>query len=117
VKPDGPLKLLAELRDLQIVDIDGRACGVCDDVELSGGPGRPLKIAALLVGPGAWRGRIPAWAFWFVRRTVGEGVVRVPWRAVDHITSRIFLGVAGEAVGLRRVEDRLQAAFQRIPFP
>src|SRR4051812_37422520 len=59
MRADGPLKLLSEVRDLQIVDSEGCMCGICDDVELSD----ELELTALLVGPGAYRHRLPAWAF------------------------------------------------------
>ena len=51
MKPDSNLKLVGELRDLQIVDVTGRRCGIVDDVELAGRPGARLRLKALLVGP------------------------------------------------------------------
>jgi sporulation protein YlmC with PRC-barrel domain len=115
VKPDGALKLLAEVRDLQIVDKDGRNCGICDDIELEGGPGKALRIKALLVGPGAYEGRVPTWLFWLIERIAGSRMTRVPWSAVDKISARIFLNVTGEEVGLRKVEDRWVRKLQKVP--
>jgi len=115
VKPDASLKLLAEVRDLQIVDRDGRNCGVCDDIELDGKPGGPLRIKSLLVGPGAYEGRIPKWLFWLVKRISGSRVTKVPWSAVDKISARIFLNVPGEKVGLRVVENRWVRRFEKVP--
>lgn len=115
MKPDGSLKLLAEVRDLQIVDKDGKNCGICDDIELEGGPGKPLRIKALLVGPGAYEGRIPKWLFGLVKAVSGSRLTRVPWSAVDKISARIFLNVPGEAVGLRRVEDRWVRKLEKVP--
>ena len=62
MKPDGALKLVSELLDLPLIDSDGRYCGIVDDVELSGSAGKELKLKALLVGPGAYAGRLPRWA-------------------------------------------------------
>jgi len=115
VKPDGSLKLLAEVRDLQIVDKDGKNCGICDDIELEGKPGGALTIKALLVGPGAYEGRIPKWLFWLVKRMAGSRVTKVPWSAVDKISARIFLNVPGETVGLRVVENRWVRRFEKVP--
>lgn len=77
MRPEGPLKLVGEVRDLQIIDSDGVKCGIADDIELKGEPGRPLGINALLVGPGAYPksattlglriGRL------HLRRSLGEG--------------------------------------------
>jgi sporulation protein YlmC with PRC-barrel domain len=116
MRPDDPLKLLSEVRDLQIVDKDGLNCGICDDVELEGAPGEPLKIAALLVGPGAYTHRLPNWLSRAISSVAGRRMARVPWNAVDKISGRIYLAVTGEAVGLRKVEDRLQSTFKQLPL-
>jgi sporulation protein YlmC with PRC-barrel domain len=115
MKPDGALKLLAEVRDLQIVDSEGRRCGIVDDLEFEGGPGKSLKVRAILVGPGAWRERLPGWAWWIVRHVTGERITRVPWSKVKRITSMVVLDARGEAVGLRKVEDALGRKLPRIP--
>lgn len=111
-----PLKLLSEVRDLQIVDKDGRNCGICDDIELDGAPGEALTVAALLVGPGAYAGRLPEWVHRLIARAAGTGVVRVPWNTIEKISGRIHLSVSAEAIGLRRTEDRLIARLKQVPF-
>jgi sporulation protein YlmC with PRC-barrel domain len=116
MRRDDPLKLLSEVRDLQIVDRDGRNCGICDDIELDGGPGEPLRVAALLVGPGAYARRLPRWASRLATKLAGRRVTRVPWSTVEKISGRIFLSVTAEALGLRKSEDRLQTLFRRIPL-
>ena len=116
MKRDAPLKLLAEVRDLQIVDCEGRNCGICDDIELEGEPGSPLGIAALLVGPGAYARRFPSWASRTITAIAGRRVVRVPWNCIEKISGRIYLSVTGETVGLRKIEDRLETIFKRIPL-
>src|SRR5207248_11587575 len=65
--PDSPIKLVSELLDLPLVDSEGKYCGVVDDVELIGGPGKELKLKALLAGPGAFTGRMPGWAMHLVK--------------------------------------------------
>lgn len=111
-----PLKLLSEVRDFQIVDRDGRNCGICDDIELDGGPGEALTVSALLVGPGAYARRLPKWAHWIIVKIAGNRIVRVPWQSVEKISGRIYLSVTGEAVGLRRTENRLIGRFKKVPF-
>lgn len=114
MRPDGSLKLLSEVRDLQVVDSEGRKCGVVDEIELEGAPGKAMRVKGLLIGPGAWRGRLPGWAYALVRLIAGDRVTRVPWSAVDHVTSRVFLNRRGEDLGLLQVEDRLSALFVRL---
>ena len=68
MKPDGPIKLVSELLDLPLIDSDGKYCGIVDDVELSGGPGKELQAQSV-----AGRARapmtagLPRWAMWLVR--------------------------------------------------
>ena len=108
-------KVLSEIRDLEIFDAEGELCGIADEVEFEGAPGGPLRIAALLVGPGGYQGRLPKWAATVARWIAGGRVVSVPWGAVEHITSRITLNQRAEALGLGAVERRLRPALQRIP--
>lgn len=115
MRRDSPLKVLSEVRDLQIVDKDGHNCGICDDVEFEGGPGEPLRVRALLVGPGAYSRRLPKWVAKIIGTIAGRSIVRVPWDTIDKISGRIFLAVTAESVGLRRTENRLVKLLQRAP--
>ena len=107
-KPGGPLKLVGEVRDLQIVDRDGLKCGIADDLELEGEPGGPLKIKAILVGPGAWTGRLPGWVLAIVGRIAGRQVVRVPWAKVHSIGSTIALSATAAELGLGAAERKAE---------
>ena len=110
--PDSPLKLVSELLDLPLLDSEGKYCGIVDDVELSGKPGQALELKALLVGPGAYIGRLPAWAMWFVRGIAGNRITRVPMGKVRTITSAVHLECAGRDLGLHKSET---AAGKWIP--
>ena len=114
--PDDPLKLLGHVRDLQIVDVDGRRCGVVDDIECAGGVGKPLALRALLVGPGAYKERLPTWLFWLVTKLAGDRLVRVPWSEVETITNTVQLRKSAREYGLMRAEDALKPYIERIPF-
>ena len=104
--PKGMIKLVSGLLDLPLIDSEGKYCGIVDDVELAGQAGKTLKLAALLVGPGAWAGRLPAWAMWLVRKTVGDGITRVPVAKVRMIGAVVHLTVPAKELGLHRSEDR-----------
>jgi len=106
VKPGGRLKLVSGVRDLQIVDRDGRKCGIADDLEFAGKPGGPLTIKAILVGPGAYSGRLARWAMWLVRRFAGTRIVRIPWSDLRGIDSMIHLSRTAEELGLTSAEKR-----------
>ncbi len=110
------IKLFAGLRDLEIVDSAGELCGIADDLELEGKAGGSLRIAAILVGPGAYGPRMPRVVAWAVRKLVGSGVVRIPWSAVEHVTSRITLNKSASELGLDAAERRLAPVLNKVPF-
>ncbi|MFL5295112.1 MAG: hypothetical protein ACJ798_01900 [Phenylobacterium sp.] len=116
MKQGQSIKLLSELRDLEIFDSEGELCGICDEVEFEGGPGKPLRIVALIVGPGGYEGRLPRWAAWLARRIAGGGAARVPWSAVEHVTSRISLNRTAQSLGLNAAERRLKPVIAKVPF-
>lgn len=106
MKPSGRIELVAQLRDLQIVDSDDVHCGIVDDVELSGKAGGELSVKALLIGPGGYASRLPRWWMTLVRAVVGDGCVHVPWREVESITSVVKLRHRASELGLNRGEGR-----------
>jgi sporulation protein YlmC with PRC-barrel domain len=108
VKLSGPIKLVSQLIDLPIVDRDQRWCGVVDDVELEGGAGKETRVKALLVGPGAYRGRLPGWMFWLTGKLAGSRVSRVPADEVAEVGAVVKLKTSAEDLGLHRVEDRVR---------
>lgn len=112
MNPDSPIKLVSELLDLPLFDVEEKYCGIVDDVELEGGPGKDLKLTALLVGPGAYRARLPRWAMWLVKRIAGDRVVRVPMEKVHSIRSAVHMECPGRDLGLHKSEI---AAGQWVP--
>jgi sporulation protein YlmC with PRC-barrel domain len=106
MKPDSLIKLVSELLDLPLYDVEGKYCGVVDDIELAGGPGKDLKLKALLVGPGAYKGRLPAWAMWLVRKIAGDRITRVPMDKVHSIGAAVHLECSGWQLGLHKSERR-----------
>jgi sporulation protein YlmC with PRC-barrel domain len=106
MEPFERLKIVSQLLDLQIVDKDERSCGVVDDIELSGSPGKEMIVAALLVGPGAYKGRMAAWMYWLVCKIAGERMARVPADLVTEIGSVVKLKARGEDLGLHEAEDK-----------
>ena len=102
MKANDRLRLIDQVRDLQIIDVDGCNCGIVDDVELDGAAGGELVIAAVLVGPGAYASRLPRWAMALIRLGAGDGCVRVPWGEVESITSVLCLRCRADELGLAR---------------
>jgi len=106
MNPNGRIKLVSELLDLALLDSEGVYCGIVDDVELEGAPGKELKVKALLVGPGAYAGRLPRWLMWMVRKVAGDRLTRVPMEEVRSIQSRVHLKCSGRDLGLQNCEAR-----------
>ncbi|NUQ18820.1 MAG: hypothetical protein HOP95_10295 [Sphingomonas sp.] len=112
MRRDSPIKLVSQLLDLPLIDKDGRWCGVVDDVELEGAAGKQVRVKAVLVGPGAYEGRLPWWAFSLVRKIAGGRIARVPFDRVENIASAVHLNCTAEEVKLDLTED---GARQFIP--
>ena len=104
MNPDSPIKLVSELLDLPLFDTEGVYCGIVDDVELDGEPGKELKLKALLVGPGAYAGRLPGWVMWLVRTVAGNRLTSVPMQEVRSIKSAVHLERPGRDLGLQKGE-------------
>lgn len=104
MNPDSKLKLVSELLDLPLFDMENKYCGIVDDVEFSGGAGKPLELKALLVGPGAYAGRLPAWAMWMAKKLAGDRMTRVPMDKVRAINSAVHLECPGRDLGLHKSE-------------
>jgi hypothetical protein len=111
----GRVKVLSEMRDLQVVDQNGNNCGICDDVEFQGAPGRPLVLHGLLIGTAPLLYRLPFWFSRFVGLVVPSYIVRVPFEDVEIVTSRIKLKHPAAHYGLLRTDDHLARFFKWIP--
>ena len=105
MKPTDRIQLVAQLRDLQILDSEGVHCGIVDDVEFAGKAGGALRVKALLVGPGAYAKRVPRWWMALVRLIAGDGCVHLPWSEVKSVTSMVKLRRPAAELGLSRGED------------
>jgi hypothetical protein len=106
VKPTDRLKLIAGVRDLQIVDANRINCGIVDDIEFEGKPGGPLRLAAIMVGPGAWARRLPRWVSPLAGRIAGRRCIRIPWGEVKSITSVVRLHRTAAELGLAAPEAK-----------
>ena len=100
--PDSQIKLVSELLDLPLIDSEGCYCGIVDDVEFTGS--KQLKLKALLVGPGAYDGRMPGWLFWLTRKIAGDRLTRVPVEMIRTIGTTVKLECPASDLGLSRSE-------------
>lgn len=112
MKPGSPIKLVSELLDLPLCDSEGKYCGIVDDVEFDGAPGKALKLKALLVGPGAYSHRLPRWAMGLVKLIAGERMTRVPMEKIRNIHDVVTLDCPGSELGLHKSE---KAAAKWLP--
>ena len=103
--PDGPIKLVSQLLDLPLLDSEGKYCGIVDDVELRGRPGQDVQLRALIVGPSAYKGRLPGWYMWLVKKVAGARETRVSMEDVRTISSVVHLKRPGPELGLNKSEN------------
>lgn len=108
-----PVKLVSQLLDLPIIDKDERWCGIVDDIEFSGGAGKEMQVKALLVGPGAYQGRMPRWMFRLATLIAGNRMARVPAAEIIEIGSVVKLKCRAEKLKLSQVEDRARSWIPR----
>jgi len=106
--------LLREIVDHEIIDAEGEACGIVDDIALRNTAAGPV-IDALLVGPGAWLPRLPALLHWLGARLFGRRVVRVPWSEVEHVAETIKLKSKASALQLGRLDRKVGKWLSMLP--
>jgi sporulation protein YlmC with PRC-barrel domain len=78
--------------DDQLLDSAEERFGRVDDIELDGEIGRETRVAALLVGAGAWRWRVPRSLRRIASAVTPNVIRRIPWelvRTVDEGAVRI----------------------------
>jgi sporulation protein YlmC with PRC-barrel domain len=109
------LDLLRELLDHEVVDKDGRSCGMVDDLEFHAGDRGP-ELVALLVGPGAWAPRLPSLFALALQAVLGHGKVRVPWNQVGEIGETIRLQSTATELGLGRLDRKVGRWIARLPM-
>jgi sporulation protein YlmC with PRC-barrel domain len=101
------------LLDHQLLDSEGRRCGKVDDLELVGVRDGAPHVAAILVGPAAWRGR---GRLGRLGARIGRGrLVRVPWSEVVEVAAGVRLRQSARALRLGRGDDRARPWVERIP--
>jgi sporulation protein YlmC with PRC-barrel domain len=98
--------LALHLLDDQLIDAGGRRCGRVDDVELSGGAGEATKVAALLVGPGAWPARLARPFDAALQPFVPGSMYRIDWDAVEDVTTTVKLAKKAAELGLGTKDGR-----------
>jgi sporulation protein YlmC with PRC-barrel domain len=103
------------LLDAELIDSDGRRCGRVDDVEIEGDPGSPAQVTAILSGPDAFSARVPRPLRRPSSRLFGDGLVRVPWDAVQDIAEVVRLKHRGEELGLGSGDTAAARIVSRIP--
>lgn len=114
MKHEKRLDLLRDVLDHEIVDVDGVACGMVDDIEFVGTP-RGLAVAALLVGPGAWGPRLPALLAVIGHWIFGDSRVRVPWDHVAEVSEVIRLSVKASEVRLGKSDRKVRRWLTHLP--
>jgi hypothetical protein len=101
------------LLDHQLLDSDDRRCGNVDDLELERLESGELRVAAVVSGPGAWRGRGRLGAL--AGRIGRGGETAVAWDEVASVDSAVRLRRLAAELGLGLGDDRARRWVSRIP--
>jgi sporulation protein YlmC with PRC-barrel domain len=108
-----PIDLALGVLDHQLLDVDDRRCGKVDDLELEGlSEGKP-RVAAIVTGPPAWRGR---GRLGRIAATLARGrSARIPWDEVKEIGSAVHLRKSATEFRLGRGDERARPWVNRLP--
>lgn len=104
-----------QVLDHALLDADDWLCGIVDDIEVEGDVGGPLRITAMLVGPGAWAWRLPALFARMAPHLFGTRCVRVPWSEVSVLGEQIRLRSRAASLGLATTDRRLGLWIAKLP--
>jgi sporulation protein YlmC with PRC-barrel domain len=96
-----PVNLALRVLDDQLVDANGTRFGRVDDLELDGGPGEPPRVAAILMGAGAWRWRVPRHLETVTAALTPDVLRHIPWELVREIEPGVVtIGVSKGELGI-----------------
>ena len=112
---DESIHLLRDVVDHEVVDAHQLPCGCVDDIEVELDPRRGLRPVALLIGPGAWQRRMPAWMAAIARWFVGHDVVRVPWSEIVSFVDLFALRLKAVEVWLGEADRKWGRRIERVP--
>jgi sporulation protein YlmC with PRC-barrel domain len=99
--------------DHQLLDRNGRRCGKVDDLELEKVDTAEPRVAAILSGSPAWRGRRPLGP---LAAALARGrLVRIPWSEVAEIGSGVELRRTASELGLGLGDDRAARLVEKLP--
>jgi sporulation protein YlmC with PRC-barrel domain len=94
------------LLDDQLLDVDEHRCGRVDDIQLKGAPGSRTEVSALLVGPGAWTGRLRKPFAYLVEGLGPDYMHYIPWAEVTRVGTSVRLSRTAKELGLERSDGR-----------
>lgn len=112
---DEAVHLVRDVIDHEVVDAHQLPCGCVDDIELELVPRAGFRPVALLIGPGAWQRRLPAWLARISRVFAGDEEVRVPWSEIAFIGERIALRRTAGELGLGGVDRKWGKRIEKVP--
>jgi hypothetical protein len=110
---DEIVDLMRDVLDHEIVDCNDVPCGMADDLEMLGGPGSTLVVAAILVGTGAWSRRLPWFLPRLARAVLGRKLTRIPWAEVAVTSDRLKLKSSAKDLGLNTGDVEVERWFKR----
>jgi hypothetical protein len=109
------LDFVRQVLDHEVVDVNNFPCGMVDDLEIEGSPGKQLKVTAILVGVGAWSDRLPGLFRFVAQKLFGSQRTRVPWEQVLLITERVKLKSRASELGLGKADRKAEKWIKVLP--
>jgi hypothetical protein len=113
--------VVRDVLDKSVVDRSGREMGRVDGILLDCQPDRPVRLAAILIGPAALGDRLHPALGRFVRRIEKRfGVdehrpTQIDFADVERIDGKVRVGLAIGETAVGAIEQRLRAWVLRLP--
>jgi hypothetical protein len=105
------IDLAYRLLDLDLVDSAGRRCGKVDDLELSGGPGETVYVAAIVTGIGALPARFIRPFRRYAARLFRGKTTRIGWKTVGDVGAVVELERTAAQIGIATGDRELGRVF------
>lgn len=115
------MDVVRDLLDKSVIDRNGREMGRIDGILLEQQPNRPVRLAAVLIGPAALGDRVHPALGRLVRRIERwfgldqNRPARIDFADIDRIDTKIRVHLAISDTAVAAVEQRLRSWWLRLP--
>lgn len=115
------MDVVRDVLDKSVIDRNGREMGRVDGIEVEYQPNRPLRLAAIVIGPAALGDRLHPSLGELLRRVekwLGldhNRPARIEFADIDNVEGKVHLRLPIGDTAVAAIEQRLRACVLRLP--